>query len=136
MRYNMMSHIVRQFLLHFHDYEAVLKQILKFRPKWIALSALFIECPFTFKTEVIDHNVNEIYPYIVIPVPEFKKTLARLGCELVDIQKFIIDIELPKPKSNHFSSYTQDTVSGERIEITGAMLMPWHNVFIKTSYNE
>lgn len=124
-----------QFLLYFHDYEAVLKQMLKFRPKWIALSALFCEGPFTYKVEVTDHNVNEIYPYIMISIPEFSKTLARLGCELIDIQRFVIDIELPKPENNRLLSYTQDTVTGERIEITGAMLMPWYNVFIKTEFD-
>ena len=49
----------------------------------------------------------------------------------IEMDKFEIDIDLPKPKKPKFGTYTIRTENGKRIQVSGYILMPWYNILIK-----
>lgn len=48
----------------------------------------------------------------------------------ITYERFDIDVDLPKPDEPLFKTYTVTTESGDRLQISGYMLMPWYNVYI------
>lgn len=102
-------------------------------PEWIAMSSLFYDGRINFYINLDDHEQNgggEHY-YNIYSLPLVKELFERNGYKKFYYEKFDIDIDLPKPKGKEMGTYTVKTEDGERLQISGALLMPWYFVLAK-----
>ena len=51
---------------------------------------------------------------------------AQFGYNNFRFKKFEIDIDLPKPQNPRMATYTETTSDGRRLQISGALMMPWY----------
>ncbi len=69
--------------------------------------------------------------YKIYSIERLKKICKDLGFSKVFMEKFELDIEIPKPSQPRFGTYTEKTADGRILQISGYMLMPWYNIIIK-----
>lgn len=118
-------------------YEEPLKEICGLRTKWIAMSLLGYEGKINFNIGV--ENYESLTPegdfthsyYNIYSLPLMEKVLRGYGFQTFSYQKFEIDIDLEKPKNWDLGTYTIMTAEQNRIQISGALLMPWYFVYAK-----
>ena len=112
------------------EYKKPLKAICDLSPRWLALSSLFFEGMVASTTDV--HLYDEsgaIYKesfYNVYSLPIVKAFLSENNYEEFQYVPFEIDIDLPEPEDKSMSTYTVKLESGERLQISGPLLMPWY----------
>ena len=62
-----------------------------------------------------------------------KDFLAERGYTVFRAEPFEIDIDIPKPEHLDMGTYTVKTEDGKRLQISGALLMPWYSVYAAKS---
>jgi len=104
------------------EYETPLSQIAtKIRPKWMAFSSLFYEGEISCRIEVNERlRPRESY-YNIYSIPQVSTFLGHLGYKPRKMQRFDIDISMPKPANNNImKSYT---FHGH--VYSGPLYLPW-----------
>jgi len=111
-------------------YDQMLKNLFTVTREHIFLSSLFYDGDIDFITQVREfktetgrshfNDYNNVYS-----LPHFKKFVYELGAKNIKVYDFEIDIDLPKPPIDQFVSYTEKLENGKRLQISGAMLLPW-----------
>jgi hypothetical protein len=101
-------------------------------PDWIAITSLFYDGEVNFKIEVQDYTcpvAGQPYEegfYNIYSIPLVKQLFSDLGYTDFRYVPFEIDIDLPKPETSGLTTYTEKLENGNRIQISGALLMSWY----------
>jgi SAM-dependent methyltransferase len=115
--------------------EPMISIFTKLKPKWIALSSLFYEGDITATVIIDEHMRNRKSFYNVYSIPKLDRLSKEFGYAVTKVEKFSIDVDLPKSGDiNFMSTYTETIVSegkDSRIQISGPMLMCWYFVMIE-----
>lgn len=117
-----------QFLVGLPDYKEALKAMTELEPDWIAFSSLFYEGNIDFTVRAKDYDYGIERYYNVYSLRQVENYLGTLGYKNMRYVPFDIDIDLPKPKTEGFGAYTIKTEKGKRLQISGAVLLPWYFV--------
>ena len=110
------------------DFREPTSVMCKLNPRWIALSSLFYNGLVSVTTETQTWNPdlteNRKLYYNVYSIPVVKGFLKNNGYTNFRCTPFNIDVDIPNP--GEFRTYTEKTVDGKRIQISGPVLMPWY----------
>jgi len=127
-----------QTLVSMDDYKMPIRKLCELQPDWIALTSLFYEGRINFYTIVDDHEgdlpcwgLDGKAHYNVYSLPLVQELFAEYGYKQFLYKKFEMDVDLPKPKNNDMGTYTVMTKDNERLQISGALLMPWYFIIAK-----
>ena len=111
-------------------YDQMLENLFAVTKKHIFVSSLFYDGDIDFITQVREfktetgeshfNDYNNVYS-----LPHFKKFVYELGAKNIEVYNFDIDIDIPKPPLDQLVSYTEKLENGKRLQISGAMLLPW-----------
>lgn len=113
------------------DYKKALKSICEINPKWIIMSALFYEGKINYYIQLEDEEEKgggEQF-YNIYSIPLVRDYLKELGYKKFDYRRFDISIDLAKPSGFEMGTYTEKTEDGRRLQISGALLMPWYFIY-------
>lgn len=115
------------------EFEAPLEQIFsKIKPKWFAATSLFYEGDISCRIEVNEHARGRTSFYNVYSLPAIARFCEQRGYHLTRSAQFHIGIDLEKPSNlDAMGTYTRKTEAGERLQISGPLLMPWHMIMIE-----
>ena len=103
------------------------EKLLSCYANFVAVSSLFYEGELSYSIQVCDHNTNKINYYNVYSLDVAEFWANKYGYKL-HYKKFNIDIDIPKSADKGLGTYTTQTVTGERLQISGALLLPWYFV--------
>lgn len=117
------------------DYKEPLENICKLQTDWIAMSFLGYEGKINYNIGV--ENYESLTPegtfthsyYNIYSLPLMEAFLRERGFCRFDYERFEIDIDLEKPNSRDMGTYTVKTADRKRMQISGALLMPWYFMF-------
>lgn len=117
------------------DYREPIEHLCELNPEWIALSSLFYEGKINYYIQVDDHEEQfdgwgkdgKSY-YNIYSLPLVKELFYEHGYTNFYCKNFEIDMDLPKPNSYRMGTYTIMTADQRRMQISGALLMPWYFV--------
>ncbi|EWY42820.1 hypothetical protein N825_00975 [Skermanella stibiiresistens SB22] len=116
------------------SFEEPVAAMARLCPSWIAMSSLFFEGEvaatvqiqdYTSPVEGKDHSASY---YNVYSLTRSRRFLAELGYGDFRFQRFEIDIDLDKPKDGGMGTYTERLVNGQRLQVSGPVLMSWYFV--------
>ena len=117
------------------EIEQPIQSMARVGAKWIAASSLFYNGLVSCKTEVTEydthHDPSRITYYNVYSIPVVKDYFGVCGYNVCGVKPFEMDIDLPKPINAGLGTYTEKTAEGERLQISGPLLMPWHFIAAK-----
>lgn len=112
------------------DFKRPLELFCSLNPEWICLTSLFYDGPISCRIEVTEHEKkdprNAQSFYNVYSLSEVASYLRTLGYAELHFKKFDIDIDLPRPEGGGLGTYTERTQNGQRLQISGPLLMPWY----------
>ena len=117
------------------DWKKAIDKIIELNPNWFALSSLFYEGRIEFQVKVLDYERmddagrNDEAYYNIYSLPIIEDYLRTKGYKTFVAEPFSIDIDIEKPNNMDMGTYTIKTVSGDRLQVSGAMLMPWYFVY-------
>lgn len=114
------------------EYKEPIKKACELQPRWIAMSSLFYEgkINYTISLEnyerpLIDKPYTKHY-YNIYAIPLIKELFSRLGYNKFYYKPFEIDIDIEKPNDYDIGTYTVTTKEEKRLQVSGAMLLPWY----------
>lgn len=118
------------------DYRKLFLVMDKLNPEYIAFSTLGFEGNIDYMVELHDYNKKKEGDYTTVfyniySLPIMKKYFQNLGYPKFVFEKFIIDIDIPQSNTMGRGTYTIKKDNGERIQISGGMMMPWYFVLAK-----
>lgn len=117
-------------------YEEAVAELMAVARRAVFISSLFYDGRIDFETRVREYTTDagrEGYNafYNVYSFPVFREFCLSRGAKDVVGFDFNIGIDLPQPASpDRMGTYTVQLQSGERLQISGALLMPWKIVRI------
>lgn len=117
------------------DYERALEQMLAVTKDWVFILNLFSDTDLDAFVRMVGrmpgpHNEWGAY-YNIYSLPRFHEFCGRLGVREVIAEPFDIDIDLPRPDHKGMGTWTRRTSDGERLQISGPLLMPWWFVAVR-----
>jgi SAM-dependent methyltransferase len=126
-----------QFLLHYDSMTDYIETCCTLASDDVFITALFSEDWYEQKTVVNQFEDDSLYredgllPYNIYSLSRLEEELSDIvpGANL-NYEPFEIDIDLQQPETDQLGTYTRKTVDGERLQISGYMLMPWYNVHV------
>ena len=105
------------------------------KPDWIGLTSLFYEGDISCRIEVFEHSRSRRTFYNVYSLKELSRLAVTYGYQIVDFDRFDIEIDIPKPKNIDLMGTFTEKVEGssdyQRLQISGPLLMNWYLVSIK-----
>lgn len=112
------------------EFKSPIQSMAKLAPQWIALTSLFYDGQVSCTIEVTEYD-DVLEPhrssfYNVYSLPVVKKYIQSNGYPDFQATTFEIDIDLPKPKKQLMTTYTEKIEDGHRLQISGPLLMPWY----------
>lgn len=111
------------------DYKDAILSLCKLNPEWIAMSGLFYPGKINFYIRMDNHESPGEPYYNIYSLPLVEKLFAKNGYTHFEYVPFEIDIDLPKPTSYRMQTYTVKTKDDKRLQISGALLMPWYFIY-------
>lgn len=114
------------------EYEKALNILAMLNPEWIAISSLFYEGDIEYIIKIKGYyrpSANKEYEeayYNIYSLVRIEKCFKQLGYSQFNYVPFDIDLDLPKPESLDIGTYTIKTEGEKRIQVSGALMMPWH----------
>lgn len=116
-------------------YKEAVKKICDLKTDWIAMSLLGYEGKINFNIEI--ENYENLTPegnfthswYNIYSIPLMNQYLKEEGFKKIIYKKFEIDIDLEKPDNLDMGTYTLKTMEGKRLQISGALIMPWYFIY-------
>jgi len=113
-----------------------IEKMAELNSQWIAISSLFFGGHSNCQILVKEHEKSfrdqphkEFYTN-VYSIPLVQDLFSEMGYVNFKCTPFEIDIDLPKPETKEFSTYTQRVESGRRLQISGPLLMPWYFIVV------
>lgn len=116
------------------DYRGIAKAMCALSPLWIAFSTLGFEGMIDYNIKLYDYTKDkdgsyaEVF-YNIYSLPLLKKYFEELGYSHFIYKEFEMDIDLPYTNKMGRGTYIIRTENGKRLQISGAMIMPWYFVF-------
>jgi len=123
--------VCKQTLSWLPSYEKPVEELMAVTRRAIFISSLFYDGRIDFETRVREHTTDagrDGYNafYNVYSFPIFREFCLNRGAKDVVGFDFNIGIDLPRPANpDRMGTYTVQLQSGERLQISGALLMPW-----------
>lgn len=124
-----------QSLSWLEDWKIPMENVCRLEPEWIAMSSLFYEGKINYQIKLTDYEIptekrpyQETY-YNIYSIPIVKEYLEDRGYTDFRYEAFDIDVDLEKPNHTDAQTYTIRTADGKRLQISGAMLMPWYFIY-------
>lgn len=117
------------------DYRGIAEVMCSLKPSWIAFSTLGFEGMIDYNIKLYDYtkekdgNHAEVF-YNIYSLPLMQKYFEDLGYKNFSYREFEMDIDLPQINKLGRGTYTIKTESGKRMQISGAMMMPWYFCFV------
>jgi SAM-dependent methyltransferase len=128
--------VCKQTISWLPSYEKPDEELMAVTRRAVFISSLFYDGRIDFETRVREHTTDagrEGYNafYNVYGFPIFREFCLSRGAKDVVGFDFNIGIDLPRPANpDRMGTYTVQLQSGERLQISGALLMPWKIVRI------
>lgn len=128
--------VCKQTLSWLASYEKPVEELMAVTRRAVFISSLFYDGRIDFETRVREHTTDagrDGYNafYNVYSFPIFREFCLGIGAKDVVGFDFNIGIDLPRPANpDRMGTYTVQLQSGERLQISGALLMPWKIVRI------
>jgi SAM-dependent methyltransferase len=128
--------VCKQTLSWLPGYEKPVEQLMSVTRRAVFISSLFYDGRIDFETRVREYTTDtgrDGYNafYNVYSFPIFREFCLSRGAKDVVGFDFNIGIDLPRPANpDRMGTYTVLLQSGERLQISGALLMPWKIVRI------
>lgn len=128
--------VCKQTLSWLPTYKGAVRELMKVTRRAVFASSLFYDGRIDFETRVREHaadSENEEFNayYNVYSFPVFREFCIAAGARDVVGFDFKIGIDLPRPASpDRMGTYTLKMENGERLQVSGALLMPWKIVRI------
>ena len=116
------------------DYRGIAKAMCALSPSWIAFSTLGFEGMIDYNIKLYDYTKDkdgsyaEVF-YNIYSLSLMKKYFEELGYSHFIYKEFEMDIDLPQTNKMGRGTYTIRTENGKRLQMSGAMIMPWYFVF-------
>ncbi len=113
------------------SYQTPLKQMIKLKPKWIAISSLFYDGFVEAEIKVRDYTnskgkkAQEVF-YNVYSLKLIENFFKKNGYGKFKYIPFVIDQDIAKNKEGRMGTYTVKTDLGSRLQISGPLLMNWY----------
>ena len=128
--------VCKQALSWLPDYRQAVREMIAVTSRAVFASSLFYDGRIDFETRVREYvtesgreGFNAFYNVYSFPV--FREFCMEHGAKDVVGFDFNISIDLPRPPSpDRMGTYTLKLESGERLQVSGALLMPWKIVRI------
>jgi SAM-dependent methyltransferase len=128
--------VCKQTLSWLPSYARPVEELMAVTRRAVFISSLFYDGRIDFETRVREHTTeagrdgyNAFYNVYSFPV--FREFCLERGAKDVVGFDFNIGIDLPRPANpDRMGTYTVQLQSGERLQISGALLMPWKIVRI------
>jgi hypothetical protein len=128
--------VCKQTLSWLPSYEKPVEELMAVTRRAVFTSSLFYDGRIDFETRVREYTTDaggDGYNafYNVYSFPIFREFCLERGAKDVVGFDFNIGIDLPRPANpDRMGTYTVLLQSGERLQISGALLMPWKIVRI------
>jgi len=128
--------VCKQTLSWLPSYTKPVEELMAVTRRAVFISSLFYDGRIDFETRVREYTTDagrDGYNafYNVYSFPIFKEFCLERGAKDVVGFDFNIGIDLPRPANpDRMGTYTVQLQSGERLQISGALLMPWKIVRI------
>lgn len=112
------------------EFKKSLAEISKLDAKWIALTSLFYDGPVDYTIELINYDdtfqeKSKSY-YNIYSLPVVEDFLKRSNYIKLNKHFFEIDVDLEEPTEMGMKTFTRKLENGKRIQMSGALLMPWY----------
>jgi ubiquinone/menaquinone biosynthesis C-methylase UbiE len=124
-----------QVLSMLDGYERALEQMLAVTKRWVFILSLFSDTDLDAFTRLRGrrdgHSSGLHVAYNVYSLPRFTEFCTELGAREVIAERFDIDVDLPRPEHKGIGTWTRQTTDGERLQISGPLLMPWWFVAVR-----
>jgi ubiquinone/menaquinone biosynthesis C-methylase UbiE len=128
--------VCKQTLSWLPGYEQPVAELMAVTRRAVFLSSLFYDGRIDFETRVREyttdagrHSYNAFYNVYSFPI--FREYCLDSGAKDVAGFDFNIGIDLPRPENpDRMGTYTVRLQSGQRLQISAALLMPWKIVRI------
>ena len=129
-----------QTLSFMEHWKAPLEKMIALNPKYIAFSSLFYDGKLEYQIKIRDYeelgvtqDFTEKY-YNIYSIPLVKEFLKQRGFTDFRCEPFEIDVDIEKPNHKNVGTYTMKLKDGYRLQISGAMLMPWYFIYASREY--
>ena len=129
--------VCKQTLSWLPSYQSAVAELVAVARRGVVISSLFYDGRIDYEIRVRERGGEPGDPpsddvfYNIYSWPLFREYCHDLGVRSVEAVDFQIGIDLPKPESpDIMGTYTLRLESGERIQVSGALLMPWKIVTI------
>jgi SAM-dependent methyltransferase len=117
-------------------YEDILEPLFEVSRRWIFVTSLFTDSDVEARIELTDYSRSDagegpLY-YNVYSLRRFRDFCMRRGATAVTAEDFTIDVDLPKPRGAvGMGTYTRTLETGERLQFSGPLHLPWKAVAIR-----
>jgi len=128
--------VCKQTLSWLPSYARPVEELISVTRRAVFITSLFYDGRIDFETRVREYTTDagrDGYNafYNVYSFPIFREFCMERGAQDVVGFDFNIGIDLPRPENpDRMGTYTVQLQSGERLQISGALLMPWKIVRI------
>jgi hypothetical protein len=116
------------------SYDEVLKSFFKTKPDWILLTSLFYDGLVDAQIKITDWTKSVAGKkgrqtfYNIYSIPRFTDFAEKSGYRLDCASPFQLPIDLDRPSDKGMGTYTIKRDTGERIQVSGPLMMPWYTV--------
>lgn len=121
--------ILYKTLLNFEDYREPLEQMFAATREKVYITSLFYEGDADFYVKLFKRKVFDADQYVhynVYGKPGFADYCRQLGATDIVFHDLKIQVDLPAPTDPDLvAAHTRRIENGERLEITGVIVMPW-----------
>jgi SAM-dependent methyltransferase len=115
------------------DCEPMLEALMAATRGHLFISSLFYDGDIDFRVDVTERakaregssDVTATSVYHVYSLPWFVERARELGAADVTVEPFEIEIDLPRGDLDRMGTYTEQLADGRRLQLSGALTMPW-----------
>jgi trans-aconitate methyltransferase len=105
------------------NWQEPIEKMVSLNPEFIGITSLFYKGDVDFMIRVINREEAKKSNYNVYSLKAIDEYFKAHGYAMI-AKPYEIDIDLPKV--NGMGTYTEKIEDGRRIQISGALLMPWY----------
>jgi SAM-dependent methyltransferase len=118
------------------SFEAALKALLATTRRHLFISALFYEGNIDYEIAVKEHTKERgkrgiTSHHNIYSLPRFESFARAYGAKSVHSYDFELKIDLPRGNPDYMGTYTIPLLSGKRMQMSGALPMPWKIIHIE-----
>ena len=123
----------------FPNAEDPIRALAGLNPQWIAISSLFTDS--LVEAQIITRDFSRPYGsslstdkfYNIYTLERIRFLFKELGYNDFYTCRFDIDTDIPKPTHGGMGTYTEQLKNGQRIQISGPVLMSWYFILARNS---